>query len=269
MSDVLTKICTVKRAEIEVRRKTRPLEDLMAALGDVPPPRDFLGALQAKREAGLYGLIAEIKKASPSKGVIRADFDPSSLGLAYESGGAACLSVLTDQEFFQGADAYLEDARKAVSIPVLRKDFMLDPYQIYESRGIGADCVLLIIAALEDAQAVELEGIALELGMAVLIEVHNAEELERAKALSSPLIGINNRNLKTLEVDIQTTEVLAEKVDEGRMLVSESGLFTPEDLARMARAGASCFLVGESLMREQDVAAATKELLAVKQAAVA
>jgi len=269
MSDVLTKICTVKRAEIDVRRAARPLEDVVSALGDTAPPRDFLGALQAKCAAGLFGLIAEIKKASPSKGLIRADFDPPSLAQAYESGGAACLSVLTDRDFFQGADAYLEDARKAVSLPVLRKDFMLDPYQIYESRSIGADCILLIIAALEDAQAVEMESIALELGMAVLIEVHNAEELERAKMLTSPLIGINNRNLKTLEVDIQTTVALAKLVDDGRMLVSESGLFTPDDLDCMAQAGASCFLVGESLMREQDVAAATKALLAKNQAAVA
>lgn len=269
MSDVLSKICAVKRSEVEARRATRALSEVRAVLEDTSPPRDFLGALQKKREAGLYGLIAEIKKASPSKGVIRADFDPPSLARAYEAGGAACLSVLTDREFFQGADAYLEDARKAVSLPVLRKDFMLDTYQIYESRSIGADCILLIIAALEDEQAVELEGIALELNMAVLIEVHNQEELQRAKALSSPLIGINNRNLKTLKVDIQTTEVLATKVDQDRILVSESGLFTPADLARMAHAGASCFLVGESLMREDDVAKATKALLAVKQAAVA
>lgn len=269
MSDVLSKICAVKRSEVEARRATRSLSEVRAVLEDTSPPRDFLGALQKKREAGLYGLIAEIKKASPSKGVIREDFDPPSLARAYETGGAACLSVLTDKEFFQGADAYLEDARNAVSLPVLRKDFMLDTYQIYESRSIGADCILLIIAALEDEQAVELEGIALELNMAVLIEVHDQEELQRAKALSSPLIGINNRNLKTLEVDIQTTEVLATEVGQDRILVSESGLFTPADLARMAHVGASCFLVGESLMRQEDVAKATKTLLAVKQGTVA
>ena len=250
MSDVLDKICASKRAEIVEREANTPLSEVKARLSETPPPRNFLDALQAKRQSRRYGLIAEIKKASPSKGVIREDFDPQSLAKAYEAGGAACLSVLTDEPFFQGVDAYL-------------------PYQIFESRMIGADCVLLIVAALEDAQAAELEAIAFDLGMSVLIEVHNEAEMERALKLKSPLIGINNRNLKTLEVDIATTEALAEKVSDSKMLVSESGLFTPADLARMSAAGANCFLVGESLMREPDVAAATQTLLTRDQAAVA
>jgi indole-3-glycerol phosphate synthase len=269
MSDVLDKICASKRAEIVEREANTPLSEVKARLSETPPPRNFLDALQAKRQSRRYGLIAEIKKASPSKGVIREDFDPQSLAKAYEAGGAACLSVLTDEPFFQGADAYLIAAKAAVSLPVLRKDFMLAPYQIFESRMIGADCVLLIVAALEDAQAAELEAIAFDLGMSVLIEVHNEAEMERALKLKSPLIGINNRNLKTLEVDIATTEALAEKVSDSKMLVSESGLFTPADLARMSAAGANCFLVGESLMREPDVAAATQTLLTRDQAAVA
>ena len=269
MSDVLQKICAVKSGEIEARQAECSFADIKARSADALPVRDFVAALKAKRAAGGYGLIAEIKKASPSKGLIRQDFVPREIAIAYEAGGAACLSVLTDEQFFQGSDDFLVEARRAVALPVLRKDFMLDPYQIYESRALGADCILLIMAALEDGKAVELEALAHDLGMSVLVEVHNGPELERALALTSPLIGINNRNLKTLEVDISTTEQLAAGIADDRLLVSESGLFTPADLARMATAGANCFLIGESLMRQNDVKTATQDLLTIETAAVA
>jgi indole-3-glycerol phosphate synthase len=226
-------------------------------------PRGFARALETKVKRGDYGLIAEIKKASPSKGLIRKNFDPKTLARSYQAGGAACLSVLTDKPYFQGADSYLLEARKAIDLPVLRKDFMLDPYQIVESRALGADCILLIMAALEDAQAQELEAQAIELGMDVLIEVHSAQELERALTLKSPLLGINNRNLKTLVVDITTTEVLATLVPENRQLIAESGLNSSQDLARMAKVGAKRFLIGESLMKQGDVETATKNLLRI------
>ena len=256
----MQKICADKRLFVAERKADRPLSTLAALAREAGPPRGFLKALRDARQAGRYGLICEIKKASPSKGLIRADFDPPDLAKAYEAGGASCLSILTDEPYFQGHDTYLQQARAAVSLPCLRKDFMLDPYQIVESRALGADCVLLILAALDDELAAELEGLAFSLGMDVLIEVHDGAELERALRLSSPLIGINNRNLKTLTVDIATTEALAQLVPANRLLISESGLHTPDDLARMERAGAGCFLIGESLMRQADVTAATAAL---------
>ncbi len=261
MSDVLSRICTDKRNHIAARKQVRSLDDLTQAAKAAPPPRGFFPKLRAVHESGRHALIAEVKKASPSKGLIREDFDLVDIARAYERGGAACLSVLTDEPYFQGEDGYLTVARTAVSLPVLRKDFMLDPYQVVESRTLGADCILLIMAVLDDGQAVELEAAARDLGMDVLVEVHDEAELDRALALSSPLIGVNNRNLKTFETDPATTERLAARLPQERFLVSESGLYTHADLERMAQAGARAFLVGESLMREQDVEAATKKLL--------
>ena len=262
MSDVLARICADKRADLVRRKAAAPLALVRQRAAAAPPPRGFADRLRAAVSAGGYGLIAEIKKASPSKGLIRADFDPAALAAAYARGGATCLSVLTDAPYFQGRDADLTAARAAAELPVLRKDFTLEPYQVFEARALGADCVLLIMAALDDAAAAALEQAALALGMDVLIEVHDAAELDRALRLESPLIGVNNRNLKTLTVDLGVTEELAEVMPRGRLLISESGLHGADDLARMARAGAHCFLVGESLMRQPDVAAATRALLA-------
>jgi indole-3-glycerol phosphate synthase len=261
MRDVLAEICAEKRAHVVRAKAVRSEAALLAGVSEAPPVRPFAAALERHLAAGRYGLIAEIKKASPSAGLIRRDFDPRKLAAAYAAGGASCLSVLTDGPYFQGSDADLTAAREAVSLPILRKDFILDPYQVLESRSIGADCILLIMAALSDAAAGELAVAAAELGLDVLAEIHDGAELDRALRLPVRLIGINNRNLKTLETDLRTTETLAPEVPADRIAVAESGIRQPEDLDRLAAAGARCFLVGETLMREPDVEAATRRLL--------
>ncbi|NYT39645.1 indole-3-glycerol phosphate synthase TrpC [Sphingomonas sp. R-74633] len=260
MSTILDTIIATKHDEVAARRKTTSVADLHGMALTRTPPRGFKAALDAKAATG-YGLIAEIKKASPSKGLIRADFDPPAHARAYQAGGAACLSVLTDQEYFQGHEDYLIAARAACKLPVIRKDFMVDPWQVLESRAIGADAILIIVAALEDGQMAEIEDAAFGLGMDVLVEVHDADELERALKLRSRLIGVNNRNLKTFEVDVQKTYDLVGQAPKDCTFVAESGLNGRADLDAMAEHDIRCFLIGESLMRQADVEAATRALV--------
>jgi indole-3-glycerol phosphate synthase len=261
MTTILDRIRTYKLEEVARAKAATPLAALEEAARAAAPPRGFARALRDAATAG-YGLIAEIKKASPSRGLIRADFDPPALARAYQAGGATCLSILTDTPSFQGADDYLLAAHAAVSLPCLRKDFLYDTWQVTQSRALNADCILLIMASLDDAQAAELEAAAFALGMDVLIEVHDEAELDRAARLKSPLVGINNRNLHSFEVTLDTTRRLARRVPEDRLIVAESGLYTPADLADLAQYGARCFLIGESLMRQDDVTAATRAILA-------
>lgn len=262
MNDVLARICADKRQHVARRKAARPLATIEAEARAQAAPRGFARRLEAAAAAAGYGLVCEIKKASPSKGLIRADFDPPSLARAYRAGGATCLSVLTDTPYFRGEDDHLVAARAAVDLPVIRKDFMIDVYQVAEARALGADCILVIMAAVDDALAADLVASAAAWGMDALIEVHDAAELDRALALPTRLIGINNRNLKTLTVDLAVTEELGPRVPRDRLLVGESGIGSRADIDRLVRAGARAFLIGESLMRQADVAAATRALVA-------
>jgi len=260
MSDILTTILARKADEIAERSARAPLADLRSRAEDAPPTRGFADALNAMIAQGDPAVIAEVKKASPSKGVIRPDFRPADIAVSYEFGGAACLSVLTDVDFFQGADDYLRQAREACTLPVLRKDFTVDPYQVYEARVLGADCILLIVSALDDGQLVDLSGLALQLGMDVLVEVHDIDELERALQVPVPLVGINNRNLRTFEVTLETTLAMKDAVPKDRLLVTESGIVVPDDVAKMRAAGVNAFLVGETFMRAEEPGEALRQL---------
>jgi indole-3-glycerol phosphate synthase len=260
MTDILQRILARKAEELAERSTKLPLKELSARAADMPDTRGFAAAIEAKIAEGHPAVIAEVKKASPSKGVIRPEFDPAAIARSYEAGGAACLSVLTDKDFFQGCEDFLQQARAACSLPVLRKDFIIDPYQVYEARAIGADCILLIVAALGDADLLELSLLAADLDLDVLCEVHDAEELERAQAVPVPLIGVNNRNLRTFHTSLDTSLELQQLMEYDRVLVAESGIHTPDDVARLRDAGINAFLVGEAFMRAADPGLELKRL---------
>ena len=260
MANILDRILAIKVQEIAAARRVMSETALLRQIEAADKPRDFVGAMRAKIDAGDAAVIAEIKKASPSKGVLRADFDPAAIAESYASGGAACLSVLTDRQFFQGAPEYLQAARDASGLPALRKDFIVAPYQVYESRAMGADCILLIVSALDDESMHELEALAIDLGLAVLVEVHDATELERALKLRTPLIGINNRNLRTFEVSLDTTIDLMDRIPDDRIAVTESGVATKIDVRKLRSYDVNAFLIGEAFMRADDPGAALREL---------